>query len=182
MAISDIPLTRQKAGCKVHKVFLSIGSNKGVRMEYIQKAMQYLSDHQQRIVSRSDWYMTTPWGLQNQDWFINIAIELESTLDVSDLLLLCQETETYVGRTFVEKWGPREIDIDILYFDREIIELENLSIPHPYLYDRRFVLEPLNQIASDWVDPVKEMTVSELLSRCNDPGEVKIVKTTFGLI
>lgn len=182
MAISGNQSTDQKAGDNVHKVFLSMGSNKGVRMENIQKAIQYLSDHQQRIVSRSDWYMTSPWGIKNQDWFINIAVELESRLDVADLLLLCQETERYVGRTFVEKWGPREIDIDILYFDQEIIELENLSVPHPYLYDRRFVLEPLNEIASDWVDPVKEMTVSKLLSRCKDRGEVKIVETTFGLI
>lgn len=182
MAISDNPSTFQKLDHKTHKTFLSIGSNKGVRMDYIQKALDYLSDHQQRIVSRSNWYMTTPWGLKNQDWFINIAIEMESTLDVSDLLLLCQETERHVGRTFVEKWGPREIDIDILYFDREIIELEQLSVPHPYLYDRRFVLEPLNEIASDWVDPVKEMKVSELLSHCKDPGEVKIVEATFGLI
>lgn len=182
MEISEKQMVEHKKGHAAHQVYLSLGSNKGVRMENIQRALDYLSDHQQRIVSVSNWYMTTPWGVKNQDWFVNVAVQIESNLDVPDLLLLCQETEIHGGRTFISKWGPREIDIDILYYDDEVIEYDDLSVPHPYLYNRRFVLEPLNEIAADWVDPVKQLTVQELLDRCTDPGEVKLVDTNFGLI
>jgi len=157
----------------LNTVFLSLGCNKGIREENLEKALFILQESGILIEKASSYYRTSPWGNHNQEWFMNMAIQVTTDLDAEELLDLCQQVELTVGREKVEKWGPRKIDIDILYFNKEVLSTERLEVPHPYLYDRLFVLLPLAEIAPEWMDPSTHLSISELLSRCTDDGWIE---------
>ena len=159
----------------MYKAYLSLGSNLGNRIDNIVKAIQELSRLEKFVVikKKSSFYETEPFGFKDQPFFINITIEIETTFEPIFLLKVCKEIEFLLGRKFRERMHEREIDMDILFFNNKTIEAKDLNIPHRELYNRRFVLEPLNEIASDFICPKTNKSVFTLLSECLDNSSVK---------
>lgn len=128
-------------------VYLSLGSNIGDRAEYLHKAVQLLNRHEEISVQKiSSIYETKPVGYTNQDYFLNIALRISTSLTPNKLLAYTQHIENELGRIREIHWGPRTIDLDILLYNNENIEAESLIIPHPRMNERAFVLAPLYEI------------------------------------
>jgi 2-amino-4-hydroxy-6-hydroxymethyldihydropteridine diphosphokinase len=123
------------------------------------------------LIKRSSWYETSPVGLADPEWFINGVFLLETDWQPRQLLEKVGEVEQALGRQRTGKWGPRTLDLDILLYDDRIIREPDLSIPHPELEKRRFVLEPLAEIAPDLVHPVFKKTVAEMKQALKDQGQ-----------
>ena len=157
------------------KIFLSIGSNVGDRKDNLGKGRKNLERKKIKIVKVSSLYLTPPWGKTNQREFINQVIEGETTLSPRELLSSIKSIEREMGRKDLEKWGPRLIDIDILFYGDKIIEEEDLIIPHPLIPQRAFILVPLNEIASEFMHPVKKEKIKDLLLRVDRKGIRRIV-------
>ena len=153
-------------------ILIGLGSNLGDRKENILTAIQKLSQREDISIERiSSLYETKPVGVTNQPDFINGAICISTTLSPRALLAVCLSVECQMGRIRDERWGPRNIDIDILVYHDLIIQDEVLHIPHPRLCERAFVLIPLQEIASDTkVD--QGLTPGELLSKIHDTSDV----------
>ena len=143
--------------------YISIGSNLGNREENCKKAIILLIDKGLSIRKQSSMIETEPWGVEEQPAFINMAVSVETPLPPEKLLILLNEIEIDLGRTKTFRWGPRIIDLDILFYDDLVMEKPGLSVPHPHINDRDFVLRPLAEIAPDLVHPVLKKTVKELL-------------------
>ena len=136
------------------QVYLSLGSNLGDRAATLEAALRALKGFGDvRINRRSSLYETAPMGKTDQPDFYNIVIEVETALSPEVLLDRCQEVERALGRVRGARWGPRTVDVDILLYDRDTVSSERLIIPHPEMLRRRFVLEPLIEIAPDAVLP-----------------------------
>jgi len=165
-------------------VYLALGSNLANREKNLQDALQSLSNQCIiSVVASSDLYETEPKYFTDQPDFLNIVIEGATELGAISLLNACKEIERKMGRKFQEKrYGPRIIDIDILFYGSEIIAEERLTIPHPKIAERRFVLEPLAEIAGGFVHPGFNITVSKLLSKCKDSGRIHKIKSTHSWI
>lgn len=163
---------------KQSKILLSIGSNLGNRIENIKKSIEQLSIvcaiEEKNI---SDYYESEPFGNPNQNWFINIALLAETDVTVFNLLYLCKSIEFALGREKAAKWTERIIDIDILLYDDLVVDLPNLTIPHKYMCERKFVLEPCSEIAGDLVHPIANKQISELNAICTDLCIVRKVGT-----
>jgi len=145
-----------------HIVYLALGSNVGSRLANLKNAIGNLPP--QLIVRRkSPVYETPPWGFKDQPAFLNQVVMAETYLDAEALLSHLKRLETALGREPGFPNGPRSIDMDILFYDDQIIETESVVIPHPRLHQRAFVLVPLNDIAPDLIHPVLDKPVSELL-------------------
>lgn len=144
-------------------VYLALGTNLGDRLANLNAALDLLS---RTIVlgPRSKIYETPPWGYTDQPAFLNMAVKCETDLDAASLLKRLKQIEAQVGRMESFRWGPRQIDIDILFYDDLVLESESLTIPHPLLHERAFVLVPLVDIAPDFVHPVLKKTARELLA------------------
>ena len=156
-----------------HKVYIGLGSNLGDRERNIREAISHL-EGLGRISKSSSIYETEPVGPVSQGWFLNAVVEMETDLEPRELLSRLKDLERRMGRLHGgERWGPREIDLDILLYDDIVVEEDDLVIPHPRMGDRRFVLEPLCEIAPDLVHPVTGMTISEMLEGVRDDHEVK---------
>ena len=119
-------------------------------------------------------YETEPVGYENQGWFLNLALEAQTSFDPFSLLEHLLAIEDQMGREREEKWGPRNIDLDLLLYDNRIVESERLTIPHPRMHQRKFVLIPLAQIAPQLLHPVLKKNVLELLENCEDKSVVKL--------
>jgi len=146
------------------RVYIGIGSNLGMREENCKKAIKAISRIQcARLLSKSSLYETEPLGVKEQPWFINCVVSIDTSLTPEDLLYELQMIEKKIGRTSERKWRPRIIDLDILFFNDQSISSPQLVIPHPEAYRRRFVLQPLLEIAPDFVHPVLKKTCSALL-------------------
>lgn len=142
--------------------YLSIGSNKGNRFAFLKGAIQALRSHPDIRVSQiSSIYETAPVGFTEQEDFLNIAIEVETSLSAEKLLTVCQAIEKDLGRVREKRWGPRTVDLDILLFNNDNIESENLTIPHPRMMERAFVLVPLVEIAPTLCHPVTKERFAE---------------------
>jgi 2-amino-4-hydroxy-6-hydroxymethyldihydropteridine diphosphokinase len=156
------------------RIFLGLGSNRGRREEHLLRALGELPQISGSVFAvQSSVYETEPVGMKEQPPFLNMAVELETDIDVQTLFGLLQETEQKLGRTKSVRWGPREIDIDILYYGDTIMETKQLTLPHPGIPARRFVLQPLSEIAPDFIDPKEHRTIAALLKDCPDTSWVQ---------
>lgn len=143
--------------------YLGLGSNLGNREKNIKNAISRLSsDPDLHIMKSSSLIETKPYGNIDQPDFINTVIEIDTDITAEDLLSKCLTVENELGRKRNEKWGPRTIDIDILFYGETTVNLEQLTIPHPDLHNRRFVLQSLNEICPDFVHPVINKKIKEL--------------------
>jgi 2-amino-4-hydroxy-6-hydroxymethyldihydropteridine diphosphokinase len=157
--------------------YLGIGSNLGDPAENCRKALERIAGcGSVRVLRKSSLYRTEPVGVADQPWFVNAAIEVRTSLEAHALFDLLQGIETEMGRVRLQKWGPRTIDLDILFYDQAIIRDEVLVVPHPELHKRRFVLEPLNEIAPYLIHPLYGISVKGLLDRLSDPGVVERIE------
>jgi 2-amino-4-hydroxy-6-hydroxymethyldihydropteridine diphosphokinase len=146
----------------VHKtVYLSLGSNLGDRAANLREAIQRLADLG-NVVTASSFYETEPVELTAQPWFLNCVVKLDTEKMPRQLISAILSLEQSMGRQRKQKKGPRIIDIDILLFGSSVIEIPSLTIPHPKLHERRFVLEPLAEIAPDARHPVFKRSMREL--------------------
>lgn len=161
-------------------VFVGFGSNKGDRLEYLRKAAASVGGIPGVVVKAvSSVYETQPRGLEEQPDFLNAALVAESGVPASDLANSLKALELSLGRTRSQRWGPREIDIDLLFYDGLVFESDSLTIPHPELHKRRFVLEPLRELDPDFVHPRLGASISVLHANCPDKGWVR--KTSMKL-
>ncbi len=162
------------------KVFLGLGSNVGDRYKFIINAIKEIKIIQGvKLVCSSSVYETEPWGNKEQNRFLNSVVEVETDLKSLSLFRELKLVEKKLGRAENIKWAEREIDIDILFYDDDIIRNNTLEIPHHEIENRRFVLVPLDEIASNLIHPVFKKTVSELLETTDDISEVNIYDYTF---
>jgi len=149
--------------------FLMFGSNLGDRYGFLKKGFDLVSHLPEvKLISASRIYETEPVEIIDQPLFLNIAARISTSLTPLELLAKLKEIETAVGRMARERWREREIDIDIIFYGDEKFETKELTIPHPRAHLRRFVLQPLNEIATDYVHPVLHKTVNQLLNECED--------------
>ncbi|AYA36955.1 2-amino-4-hydroxy-6-hydroxymethyldihydropteridine diphosphokinase [Hymenobacter oligotrophus] len=151
-----------------HNAYLLLGSNLGDRVATLHRALVALAAKAGKIVSVSGVYETAAWGNQGQPAFLNQAILLNTDLGPEQLLDACQQVEQAFGRERLEPWGPRTLDVDILFFDDVVLHTERLTIPHPRLPERMFVLAPLSDIATTYVHPELHKSVADLLADCPD--------------
>jgi len=158
-------------------VFLGLGSNVGDRDEALEAARRGLGERGCVTIRQSSVWHTEPVGGPPQEWFLNQALEARTDLGPRALLEACLDTERAMGRVRAERYGPRRIDVDILFFGDERVCEPGLEIPHPRLAERRFVLEPMAEIAPGFVHPVLGLTVEALLARCPDGSEVRRWRT-----
>jgi|SRR5690625_3548762 len=146
--------------------YISLGTNIEPKEEYINNAIKQLSEHNNiTIKKKSSIYVTTPVGYINQADFLNMVIELNTSLSSEDLLHYCQSIESDLGRERSIRYGPRTIDLDILLYNQEVIKTDRLTIPHPRMHQRSFVLIPLKEIAPHLVIPLVGMSSTELLKK-----------------
>lgn len=149
-------------------VFLLLGSNLGDPIANLAEARLHISRQAGEIITLSSVYKTAAWGNPDQPDFYNQAIEIQTVKNPQELLTLLLSIESSMGRIRDVKWGSRLIDIDILFWEQEVIHESNLRVPHPQLQDRRFVLTPLAEIASELKHPTLKKSITELLHECID--------------
>lgn len=150
----------------MHTVFLALGTNIGNRRQYLRRALRLIRQKIGTVVRVSSIYETAPVGYHNQSDFLNMAICVETQFSPEEIFIQTQEIEKRLGRVRTVKNGPRTIDIDFLLYDRLVFKKRHLVIPHPRMHARRFVLQPLAEIASKKRHPVLKKTVASLLRQC----------------
>jgi len=182
----------------MRNIFLLLGSNRGDRVNMLEQAVSMIAEKCGQVSLSSSFYESEPWGFKDNTPFINQVIEIDSGLPPEELLAKLLEIEETLGRKRVDsrqsavcnnppspishlpslnsQFVPRTIDLDILFYGNKLVFTEKLMIPHPRLHERRFTLEPLNEIAPGFQHPVLKKSISQLLCECNDPGEVKKYK------
>jgi 2-amino-4-hydroxy-6-hydroxymethyldihydropteridine diphosphokinase len=158
---------------KRNSCFIGIGSNLGDPLSNCLDAIENVASLEQiTLTKQSSLYKTEPVGFRDQDWFINGVIEVKTAYSPRTLLETLKVVEYEMGRREGERWGPRVIDLDILFYGQEIIDEEGLVVPHPELHKRGFILVPLNEIAPYVIHPVFGISVQGLLGRLEDTSEV----------
>lgn len=155
------------------RVFLGLGSNLGDREQFIERAIALLSKTSGiELMGKASLYEAEPVGYEDQPWFLNTVIEIRTRLSPKDLLARLHEIECQLGRQPGERWGPREIDLDILLYGERVMDELDLMIPHPELHKRRFVLLPFVEIAPRVIHPQLAKTMEQLLQALDDPKGV----------
>jgi 2-amino-4-hydroxy-6-hydroxymethyldihydropteridine diphosphokinase len=155
--------------------YILLGSNLGDKLFQLNTAVAHIQEKGLCIIAQSKIYQTKAWGNVNQDDFLNVVLQVETKLKPLELLDTLLAIELQMGRQRgEEQWLPRLIDIDILYFNNQIVDLPNLKIPHPFIAQRRFTLMPLNDLAPNFIHPKIKMSNKQLLTLCQDQGMVNI--------
>lgn len=162
------------------RVYLCLGSNKGDRVGYVQQATSLLGGLENtKIIQTSSLYETQPWHEKETTWFVNAVVEIKTSLSARELLSECMRIEKQLGRirNTEEKYGDRTIDIDILFYGKEIIQEENLQVPHKFLHQRAFVLVPFLEINPDLIHPELDKSVADLYEELENPEMVYLYGT-----
>ena len=157
----------------MNKIYILLGTNLGDRFHQLEQARALLASQVGIITHASSIYQTAAWGVEDQPAFLNQVVLINSKFQAAECLELTQGIEKQLGRIRKKKWGERVIDIDLLYFNDDIIDIPNLHIPHPFIAERRFTLEPLAEIAPEYVHPVYKKNNVYLLDNCRDELPVK---------
>ncbi len=144
-----------------HQIYLSLGSNLGDRLNNLRKAISLLPP-KVKVSQQSSIYETEPWGYTDQPTFLNQVIKAETDLEPTSLLAFVKSLETSLGRQESFRFGPRSIDLDILFYDKFVMNTPQLTIPHPRIAERAFILVPLAEIAPDLVHPILNKTIQLL--------------------
>ena len=154
--------------------YLLLGGNLGNREANLKKAIELLNDKIGKVIAISSLYETAAWGKTDQPAFLNQAVALQTNLSALEVLDLALSIEQELGRVRKDKWGERLIDIDLILFGNEIINIpDKLQVPHPHMQDRKFVMEPLAEIAPEVIHPVLGETILSISRNIDDPLEVK---------
>jgi len=157
----------------MHRVFLSLGSNMGQKVDYLDNAVDIIKKNEFiHNVKVSSVYQTDPVGYLDQDVFVNIAVVLETTLEPFELLKVCQEIEKALNRERLIRWGPRTIDVDIILYDDLKLDDKTLTIPHPRMHERAFVLVPICELDSELV--IQSQKIQTLIETVDVSGVRKI--------
>ena len=159
----------------MNKAYIHLGSNKGDRMKHLLSAKMYIDQYVGHALLSSKTYNTSAWGKAEQPDFLNSAILVDTILSPLNLLKRLQKIESIIGKEKESFWGPRNIDIDILLYNDEVLNCDILIIPHKFLHERNFVLIPLAEIAGHLVHPVMKKTILELKVLCHDTNAVEIL-------
>ena len=157
----------------MNQVFLQLGSNLGNREQLLFDATTIIANKIGAVVLKSKVYESTPWRTEGQVNYLNQIVKIETKFTPEATLQFALDIEEELGRVRVEKWGERLIDIDIIFFNDEIIETSDLCIPHKHMHERNFVLEPLNEIAPEYIHPKYKKTIAELLDQSKDDEKVE---------
>lgn len=147
-------------------IFLQLGSNIESRTANLEHAKALITQKTGIIVAESTVYETKPWGVENQNDFFNQVIRIESDLSARELMRQCLAIEEEMGRKREVKWGPRNIDIDLLFYDEQVLVTKELILPHPRIGERMFVLVPLCEVAPYFIHPVEKVTCNDLMRLC----------------
>jgi 2-amino-4-hydroxy-6-hydroxymethyldihydropteridine diphosphokinase len=158
-------------------VIVLLGTNKGDREANLSEAIEKIITHIGTIVKQSHIYETDAWGNEDQPGFLNMAIAVETDLLPENVMNTLLSIEKQMGRIRNKKWEQRVIDLDIIYYEDQVIRTDHLIIPHPEMQNRRFVLEPLNEILPDFIHPVLKENTNALLIRCID--QLKVTRLGF---
>jgi len=156
-----------------HIVYIALGTNLGKRLANLRSAIRSMPPKIE-VLAESHVYETPPWGFENQPAFLNMVVKAETGLEPESLLTYLKQLEVQLGREQNFRWGPRLIDLDILFLDELIIDSPPLVIPHPRLHERAFVLVPLEDVAPNFIHPVLQRTVSDLLAEIDQWGIVRV--------
>ncbi|MBP7562309.1 MAG: 2-amino-4-hydroxy-6-hydroxymethyldihydropteridine diphosphokinase [Candidatus Cloacimonetes bacterium] len=147
------------------RAILSLGSNLGNRNDSINQAINQIANLPNTIVQKQSQIIETePWGHILQPAFLNCVVIIETVLNPYDLLDSLLNIENKLGRIRTEKWGARTIDIDIIFYENQVIKTDNLTIPHPYMHERLFVLDCLNEICPEYMHPIFKKNIKELIN------------------
>jgi 2-amino-4-hydroxy-6-hydroxymethyldihydropteridine diphosphokinase len=161
--------------------FIALGSNIGNRYDYLTEAIKQLESHLEiKLVNISSIYETDPVGYEDQDLFLNMVIEVMTSLHADELLDICLKLELTLGRKREIVWGPRTIDLDILLYNQENIETEKLIIPHPRMLERNFVMIPLSEIKPDIIIPHTDKPLEALIKELPNKEGVRLWKRKNG--
>lgn len=154
---------------KWHRVYLSLGSNIGNKRKNLLEAIRKIGELENTEVVKSSTILETePFGYLEQDNFLNTCLEVKTLMTAQEFLKEILQIELDMGRVREIKWGPRIIDIDILFYDKEIIEEDNLAVPHPWICEREFVLDPLSEIAPNYIHPLEKKTITMLARKLRE--------------
>jgi len=153
--------------------YLLLGTNMGDKIQNLNTAIAYIEKEVGKVFAKSNIYETAAWGKTDQPSFLNQAIGVQSELEPLQMLETLLNIEQKMGRVRIEKWGQRLIDIDIIFYGDEIWEGDDLKLPHPEMHKRRFVLEPLNEIAENFIHPIFREKVSSILINLTDELTVR---------
>lgn len=156
----------------MNNIYILLGGNLGNPKLQFEKAIALIEERLGSLIKVSSLYQSEAWGVEDQPVFLNQVILIKTKFDAMEALHICQAIEIELGRVRKEKWGARVIDIDILYFNEQIIEKQELTIPHPYIQERKFTLQPLCEIAPNYKHPKLKLSNRELLLICADKLEV----------
>jgi len=157
----------------MNKVYLLLGSNMGNSFDLLEKALQGIETKIGTIECRSAIYKTEPWGFDTTQYFLNMVILCKTNLSADQILDKIKSIELNLGRVRTNThYTSRTMDIDILFYNNDMVESPNLTIPHPLLHQRKFTLEPLNEIAAQFIHPVFKLSVDNLLKQCTDKSTV----------
>ncbi|WP_343221635.1 2-amino-4-hydroxy-6-hydroxymethyldihydropteridine diphosphokinase [Peptoniphilus ovalis] len=147
---------------KKRHFYIGMGTNMGNREEYLEKALEEMEKAGLKILDKSSVIETKAWGVEDQADFLNRVVKVESFEDPIDVLHILQKIEIDLDRVRIKKWGPRTIDLDVLFVDREIIYTDELIVPHPFIEEREFVLESLNELIPTYYHPILNKKISKL--------------------